>query len=87
MHPVCLRRRDHTQRSASPFCPRKRPRADAPGARRAMPTRTPRCSSCSGAARGICNGRFALRPSQTSVCTALAAPAPLLSPEFVGRSK
>eukprot|EP00969_Alexandrium_andersonii_P209813 9268427-Alexandrium_andersonii.AAC.1 len=31
MHPACPRHHDHTQRSARPFCPRKRPHADAPG--------------------------------------------------------
>eukprot|EP00969_Alexandrium_andersonii_P365938 15467343-Alexandrium_andersonii.AAC.1 len=57
MHPACPRHHDRTQRSARPFCPRKRPQADAPGARKAMPARTPCRSSCSRAALGVRNGR------------------------------
>eukprot|EP00969_Alexandrium_andersonii_P291183 12872222-Alexandrium_andersonii.AAC.1 len=52
MHPECPRHHDHTQRSAHPSCPRRRHPADAPRDRKAAPSRTPCCSSGSGAAPG-----------------------------------
>eukprot|EP00969_Alexandrium_andersonii_P290991 12863102-Alexandrium_andersonii.AAC.1 len=50
MHPACSRHRDRTQRSAFPYGPGQRPHADVPGVRKAVPSRTPCRSSCSGAA-------------------------------------
>eukprot|EP00969_Alexandrium_andersonii_P287512 12711052-Alexandrium_andersonii.AAC.1 len=41
MRPECSRHRDRTQRSAYPNGPRKRPRADVPGDRKAVLSRTP----------------------------------------------
>eukprot|EP00969_Alexandrium_andersonii_P007998 348432-Alexandrium_andersonii.AAC.1 len=57
MHPECPRHHHHTQRSAHLSCPRRRPHADAPGDCKAVPSRTPCRSSCSGAALGRWNGR------------------------------